>query len=140
VRAVGSSQQIQQLHKQLVVLALSSHPAQAARMEVERPTDPLRLAVCPWSRKGLLCLPLRIQQKPTLGLVSKPPLVLKERPRCLHHLQDVLESGELLLPSLLDVFLWRDGARPSPAVLQTMERTANRLPARLRKPFAEELE
>ena len=67
VRAVGSSQPSSSFINSSSFLR-SALTQRTARMEVERPTDP-RLAVCPWSRKGL-CLPLRIQQKPTLGLVS----------------------------------------------------------------------
>jgi hypothetical protein len=69
----------------------------------------------------------------------EPRLVLKERSRSFDHLQDVFESGALLLRSLLGVFLWRDGARPSPAEAQAMEHAANGLWAHHDGPLLEQL-
>ena len=90
VATLDPSQLIEQLHKQLVVLALSAHPVQAARMEVERPTDP-RLAVCPWSRKGLV-FAFAHPAEAHLGVGLKSRLVLEKRARFLEHRKHIPKS------------------------------------------------
>ena len=67
VAAVGFPELVEQLDEKLAVPAPPAHPMEAPRIEVESPAYPY-LAVPGVGRS--FCSPLRIQQKPTLGLVS----------------------------------------------------------------------
>ncbi len=86
------------------------------------------LRFVPGSAKGLL-FSFAHPAETDFGVGLQPRLVLEERPRSFHHLQDVFEPLALLLALLLGVLLGGDGARPTPAEAQAMERAANGLPA-----------
>src|SRR5919202_432078 len=138
VAAVGSAQMVEQLDEKLAVPALPGHPVQAPRLEVQRPRNP-RLAVGPRSAEVLL-FTFSHPAEAHLGVGLQLGLVLEKRSRFLGHLQDVLEPRPLLFDLLLGAFLGRDGARPSPAEAQTMERAADGLPANRGGPLPEKLQ
>src|SRR4051794_20240630 len=78
VAAVGFAQLVEQLDEQLPILAVPRNPMEASCFEVERSGDP-HLRFVPGVLSGL-CLPFRIQQKPTLGLVSSRVSSWKKEP------------------------------------------------------------
>ena len=139
VAAVDPPEMVEQLDEKLAVPALPRDPVQASRVEVERPGNP-HLAVGPRSLQTPLS-PFSHPAEAHLRVSLQFGLILEERGYfLLRHFPDTFEPFALLRALLGGILIRSDDARPSPAVLQTMERTANRLPARLRKPFAEELE
>src|SRR5215210_8340759 len=139
VAAVDPSKFIEQPNEKLAVPAFPRDPMQTSRSEVESPGNP-HLAVGTRSRQGLL-LSLSHPAEAYFGVGLQLGLVLEERARLfLGHLQNILQPCVLLLDLLPGVFLGRDGARPPPAVLQPVQRAAERLPAHRGHSLPEELQ
>jgi hypothetical protein len=90
VATLDPSQLIEQLHKQLIVLALSSNPVKSTRSEIERSTDP-HLLVGAWRFQRSL-VPSAHPAQTDFGIRFEPALVLEKRARFLEHRKHIPKS------------------------------------------------
>jgi hypothetical protein len=90
VATLDPSQLIEQLHKQLIVLALSSNPVKSTRSEIERPGDP-HFVVGAWRFQRSL-VPSAHPAQTDFGIRFEPALVLEKRARFLEHRKHIPKS------------------------------------------------